>query len=179
VLTLETKRLMLKQVQEKDLNVFKTLLQNPFYLRHLPQKSAFSDDDVELFMQRRIRHWRKGVGSFVIYLKAQPHQAIGFVGVESSPNPLYSDLRFMIIKKYQSKGYAFEASAKCVDFVFKSKLESQIYGVCLIENLASANILKKLGMTQIENLLLYQTLGKARQTYKMVSPYLVVSQMYS
>lgn len=169
MLTLETKRLQLKQVQEEDLHLFKTLLQNSFYLRYLPQKSPFSHSDVEVFMQRRIKHWRKGLGSFVISLKTRPHQAIGFVGVESSPNPLYSDLRFMILKKHQGNGYAFEASAQCIDFVFRAKLESHIYGVCLTENLASANILKKLGMIQVENILLYQAVGQARQTFRIAA----------
>jgi len=120
-------------------------------------------------MQRRIKHWRKGLGTFVIYLKSKPRQAIGFVGIETSVNPLYSDLRFMILKKYQGNGYAFEASGKCINFVFNSKLESQIYAVCLVENMASASVLKKLGMTKVENILLYQTIDQARQTFLITS----------
>jgi len=169
VLTLETKRLMLRQVQVGNLNLFKKLLQDPYCLRYLPQNAPFTDIEVDIFMQRRIKHWRKGLGTFVIYLKSKPRQAIGFVGIETSPNPLYSDLRFMILKKFQVNGYAFEASEKCINFVFNSKLESQIYAVCLVENMASASVLKKLGMTKVENIMLYQALAQARLTFRMTS----------
>ncbi len=171
MLTLNTKRLMLKQVQEGNLNLFKNLLQDPHYLRYLPQSAPFSNIEVDTFMQRRINHWRKGLGIFVIYLKSKPRQAIGFVGVETSPNPLYSDLRFMILKKHQGQGYALEASARCINFVFHSKLEKQIYAVCLVENKASASVLKKLGMLEVENIMLYQAIDKARQTFLITSAF--------
>jgi len=171
VLTLDTKRLMLRQVQEGNLNLFRNLLQDPYYLRYLPQNTSFSNIEVDTFMRRRIIHWRKGFGVFVIYLKSKPRQAIGFVGVESSPNPLYSDLRFMILKKYQGQGYAFEASARCIDFVFHSKLEKQIYAVCLVENKASVSVLKKLGMAEVENIMLYQAIDQARKTFRITSEF--------
>ena len=147
MLTLETKNLRLRQVEEQDYSLFKTLLQNQSYTRYLPDSKVFKNDNVRTFIKRRKRHWLKGYGTFVITLKDKPLQTIGFVGVEVSPNPLYSDLRFMILTRYQGKGFAFEASSACLKHVFNSGLLAQIYGVCMEKNLASLCVFKKLGLT--------------------------------
>lgn len=162
---LETKNLLLRKVNEQDLYLFKALLQNPAYLKQLPRQNIYSNDEVKVFLHRRLKHWQKGFGTFVICLKDKPNRSLGFVGIETSPNPMYSDLRFMLLKAYQGHGFAKEASFSCIRFVFEQGFLSDIYSVCLKNNAVSEHILAGLGMAEVKGLNVYPLLSSELKTF--------------
>ena len=145
---IETERLILSPVTPEDLDIYKKLLTCAETTRYLPGGKPFSLEYIQNYVPSKVAHWSKGYGTFIVALKSKPSQKIGYAGVEIVPDSNFSDIRYALLPQYQGKGYAFEASKAVLNFTLESSLVSEVYGVAVIENLASEKLLRKLGMQE-------------------------------
>ncbi|MEH0759583.1 GNAT family N-acetyltransferase [Vibrio sp. 16] len=152
---LSTQHLILKPATEGDLDIFLEILGSDALTKYLPKGSAYTEDEIKLYTEKRLAHWQHGYGTYIIYEKAEPNIKIGYVGVEQCADPRFSDVRYAILPRYQGKGYVFEAASAVISETFKTQALDKIYGVALKQNLASLAIIKKLGMTADPNTGLY------------------------
>ncbi|MCZ4294062.1 GNAT family N-acetyltransferase [Vibrio sinaloensis] len=141
-----TENLCLKPVCEDDIDIYTQILSSNELTKYLPKGSAYTNDEIELHVLNRVKHWEHGFGSYVIYLKSNPEVKIGYVGVEICTDSLHSDIRYALLPDYQGFGYVFEAAKSVLAETFKSDKHTKIYGVSLTENTASLAIIRKLGM---------------------------------
>lgn len=144
---LTTENLILKPTTPLDLDIYLQILGSDELTKYLPKGSAYSKEEIEQYVTNRVLHWKHGFGSYVVYLKRQPMQKIGYTGVEYCQESQLSDIRYAILPDYQGKGYVFEAAQSVLAQTFKSQNFKKIYGVALKPNYASLAIIKKLGMT--------------------------------
>ena len=58
-----------------------------------------------------------------------------------------AELGFWFGEEYWGNGYATEAAKRVLDFAFRELKLNRVTALCVDENVASAHVLKKLGMT--------------------------------
>ncbi|MGF1776702.1 GNAT family N-acetyltransferase [Vibrio nomapromontoriensis] len=107
---IETERLRLSPVTEKDTDIYTKLLTSAEVTKYLPGGKPFSLEYIQNYVPSKVGHWSKGYGTFVVVLKDKPSQKIGYAGVELIPDSKFSDIRYALLPEYQNKGYAFEAA---------------------------------------------------------------------
>lgn len=171
LIMIETQRLILRPVDESDFDIFRRLLSCPHTTRYLPGGEPYQDKAIQAHHANRIKHWERGYGTFVILSKISPHMKLGYVGIEASPKPVFSDIRYALDSDYSGQGYGLEAAKACLDFTFQLGLHDRIYGVALRQNTPSIRILRQLGMTYDGSVALYDgddllTLSKLNPTKK-------------
>lgn len=90
-----------------------------------------------------------GFESWMI-IKQDNMAVIGDAGFKGKPNANGEvDIGYSIIEKEQKRGYGFETAKKLTDWAFSQQEVKFITASCLINNIASARILEKLGMQEI------------------------------
>jgi len=155
--TIETPRLILQPVSESDIDLYQQLLSCPKTTRYLPGGKPFDDNYIVNYLASRVKHWERGFGTFAIVSKAEPTVKIGYAGVEQTTTPNCSDIRYGVIPAENGKGYGMEAAKAVLDFTFGLGMHSKIYGVAVVDNHASINILKHLGMEEETSVSLYDS----------------------
>ena len=152
---IETERLILKPVTIADFDLYFEIMSSPLMSQYLPKAAPYNRDEVIEHVAKRIAHWERGFGSFIVYSKADPSVKLGYAAVETSPNPQCCDIRYGFIEKAQGKGYGFEAAKAVLDYTFKLGKHLKIYGVAIKENTPSIKILEKLGMKPDCSVIIY------------------------
>lgn len=73
-----------------------------------------------------------------------------------------ADIGYGIIKEERRKGYAEEAATELLKWAFSKEIIKEITARCLIENISSINLLKKLNFTETkkDNEMIYWSLQK-------------------
>ncbi|MFT5700161.1 MAG: ribosomal-protein-alanine N-acetyltransferase [Desulforhopalus sp.] len=142
---LETINLVLKRIVADDIDLYLKMYKCLETTRYLPNGKPYSDEQIKELVEKRITHWESGFGTFTI-LDKSTSKKIGYVGVEKSPNPLFSDIRYGIESSERGKGYAVKAAIECLRFTFNEGLHEKIYGASVFKNPASINVLQRLGM---------------------------------
>ncbi|MES3674867.1 GNAT family N-acetyltransferase [Halomonas elongata] len=145
---IETERLMLSPVTLEDIDIYQKLLTCAEITRYLPGGEPFSLECIQNYVPSKVAHWSRGYGTFVVALKDNPSQKIGYAGIELIPESNFSDIRYALIPQYQGKGYAFEASKAVLNFTLETGFVSEVFGVTVVDNLASEKLLRKLGMQE-------------------------------
>lgn len=153
---LYTERLVLKPVEEMDVDVYRRVLSSDSLTQFLPKGAVYSEPEILQHHVNRVAHWRKyGFGSYVICCRENPNCKMGYAGVEVCENPEFSDIRYALLSEYQGKGYVTEASKAVIAATFKLGKHEKIYGVSLEANKPSVTILNKLGMRREVGISLY------------------------
>ncbi|MBW4553406.1 MAG: GNAT family N-acetyltransferase [Aphanocapsa sp. GSE-SYN-MK-11-07L] len=146
----ETQRLRLKPVVENDLHTLHRIFADPYVRKYLCDDQVFSlyqikemlIENCQLFDQHKFGLW-------LIETKEQ-NQTIGFVGLwyffeEPQPQLLYA-----LLPEFTKKGYATEAANRIVEYCFDQLSYQYILASCNQPNLESSKVAAKLGMKQIE-----------------------------
>jgi RimJ/RimL family protein N-acetyltransferase len=142
---LQTPRLILRQLQLSDLDVYTKLLGDPVVTRHIggPKTREFMTEKIV----KDVATWPQyGYGRFIIELRSRP-EAIGMCGVwKSSIDDFHFDeIGYAIFEPYWSQGLTTEALAATVDFAHNTANLSQLAAIVAPENLSSKKVLTKNG----------------------------------
>jgi len=144
---LETERLIVRNLTMSD-------LEDSFEHRGDPDVSRFigkplTREQAKEKLQQSILPWNRQENSklmLAIELKDE-QKLIGelmfkFTNVDSQ----IGEIGYRINKNYQAKGYAFEASASFINYLFKQVNVHKVSALCLTDNEASWGLMEKLGM---------------------------------
>jgi RimJ/RimL family protein N-acetyltransferase len=110
----------------------------------------------QLLRDHPIADYRKfGFGRWAVILKSTGEN-IGFAGLKFLPELQEVDIGYRLLSEHWGKGIATEASRPAIAYGFDMLGLDQIIGLVDPENVASVNVLKKLGliflgMTECQN----------------------------
>jgi RimJ/RimL family protein N-acetyltransferase len=144
--TLETKRLIMRQFQEDDATGMYELNSDPEVIRYTGDDAFASIDAARMFISQYDAYAKNGCGRLTVLLKETMEYA-GWCGLNFDPDSSETDLGFRLVKKFWNKGYATEAAQRSIELGFEHLRLSRIIGRAMQENVASINVLKKVGMT--------------------------------
>lgn len=150
---IETERLILRPTRLDDLQLYQTLFQDLDVVRYLPGGEPYSSDYITNYVTQKLAHWETGFGTFTVVLKENPNTLVGYAGVEQLPDSHFHDIRYGFLPKFQGFGFATEAARAALEFVFENGFVEEVFGVAVVDNLASICILQKLAMTPSSSVL--------------------------
>ncbi|MCC5637221.1 GNAT family N-acetyltransferase [Nostoc sp. CHAB 5844] len=147
---LETDRLLMREFTETDSEAVFVYQSDPLYLRyyHWTQRTkADVDQFVQEFIVQQIEQPRTKF-QLAIILK-QENQLIGNCGIRINDFLLReANIGYEIDSRYWKQGYATEAAYTILKFGFEELGMHRIWSYCVAENLASARVLEKIGMSR-------------------------------
>jgi RimJ/RimL family protein N-acetyltransferase len=119
-------------------------------MKYFPKLLSWDESSNQLQRMQK-RYYDDGYTYFATELKATG-EFIGFIGLayqeyETDFTPA-TDIGWRLIPSAWGKGYATEGALKCLEFGFKTIGLKKIISTCILQNIPSENVMKKIGMTR-------------------------------
>lgn len=135
---LETKRLYLRELTEKDFPALYDVLADPDIMRHYPY--AFDENRVRNWIAKNIERYEIfGFGLWAVVLK-KTGEMIGDCGItmQNINGSIKPEIGYHINRKFQRQGYAKEAAQRCRDWAFENTTFNILYSYMKEKNAASS-----------------------------------------
>jgi RimJ/RimL family protein N-acetyltransferase len=157
-LTIETKRLLLREMRLSDAAALYQMDANPNvhkYLWNKPLTSITEVIDYILLVQEQYK--TNKIGRFVVILK-ETNELIGWAGLKYNTEIVnnkvdFYDIGYRLNEQFWGKGYASEASFAWLEYGFKEMKIEVMDAAAHTDNIASNTILKKIGMKMTDQYL--------------------------
>lgn len=143
----ETSRLIIRQLSSADAAFVLALTNEPSTIENIGDKGLRSVADAQRFISTGpwTQHQKPGYGQFAIELK-QSGKLIGVCGILYRIKLDLTDVGFALMPQYWRQGFAFEAASAVMHYGHSVLGIGNIVGLTSQTNVASINLLKKLGM---------------------------------
>ena len=143
---LETARLVLTQLADRDAEFIRGLLNEPSFIRFIGDRGVRTADDARRYIQDGpvAGYARYGYGLLRVGLKADD-TPIGICGVlrrDTLPEP---DLGFSLLPAWWTKGYAYEAASAVMQHARGPLRLGRILAITSVDNDLSITLVGKLG----------------------------------
>lgn len=151
-ITLETKRLRLRQWKDSDLAVFSKMSADPSVMKYFP--ATLSESDSNALAKRlkdiiSIQSW----GLWAVEIK-ESDEFIGFTGLNK---PTYDlpitpcvEIGWRLATQYWGKGYATEAAIAVLNFAFDTLKLLEVYSFTAVINQPSIAVMERLNMCNLK-----------------------------
>ncbi|MFG2298965.1 GNAT family N-acetyltransferase [Streptomyces sp. NPDC048603] len=146
-----TPRLVLRQWQEDDLVPMSEINADPAVMRWTGDGSVLDLEQTADAMERWEEDWdEEGFGLFAVELLGSG-ELIGFTGL-SVPHFLPEVMpavaaEWRLGRQFWGQGYGSEAAQAVLEWALQDRGLDHVLGICRAEDAASANVMRKLGMT--------------------------------
>lgn len=146
---LETERLLLRQLDNKDVNEVLELRGNPETMKFIPRPLAKNTDDALEHIKMINDKIDENVGiNWAVTVKGSD-KMIGLLGhYRIQPENHRAEIGYMILPQYQGKGYVTEAIKAVMKYGFNQMNLHSIEAVIDPENIASERVLQKIGFVK-------------------------------
>jgi RimJ/RimL family protein N-acetyltransferase len=143
---LVTDRLLLRPMRESDLDDLCALYADPEVMRYLGNGQPRGREETAERLRRMLAHWdRYGFGIWAVCDKADGRYLgrCGYGNLHDYPN---RELAYSLHRSAWGNGYCTEAARAVVRHAFEATKLPRLMAVARPENLASINVMRKLGM---------------------------------
>ena len=145
--TLETDRLLLRQLGEADAPFMLELMNEPDFHRFVGDRGLRTTEDAAAYLVDKIlpSYERFGFGFYLVELKPGG-PPIGICGLVKRETLEWVDVGFAFLEAFRGKGYAFEAAKAVIENGRTIFGLTRIVGVTAPDNQISIRLLEKLGL---------------------------------
>jgi RimJ/RimL family protein N-acetyltransferase len=143
---LETDRLTIRRLTVDDSAFILRLLNEPSFLQHVGDRGVHSLADAKQYILSGpiASYDRHGYGVFMVESK-ETRLPIGICGLRKRDALDDVELRIAFVPESWSKGYAFESTSAMISYAHDKHGLKRLVAVTSQENVASINLLVKLG----------------------------------
>jgi len=154
--TLETQRLILRPFTIEDAEASYEMSLDPIVMEFLGGiDTGTLEEHRDMIKNAPMGDYEKyGFGRHAVIHK-ETGEYIGFNGLKYIEELDEVDIGWRISSKYWRQGLAYESALPCVDFAFNDLGLDRIISLANVENIASTNLMKKLGMTYQKDIRIY------------------------
>jgi RimJ/RimL family protein N-acetyltransferase len=150
LLPLETPRLILRELQETDLQPFTALGSDREVTRCQDYILVESEGEALAWVQRAVAQ-NQAVprpGYHLAVIRKEDGAWLGYFGFGKTEDPSSGEIEFgyAIHKQYWGIGFATEALKAVLDFCFLELEAAQVFGECDQDNPASGRVMEKAGL---------------------------------
>jgi len=144
--SIETSRLSLRWLTAGDADLINCLLNDADWLRFIGDNNVNSPEQARVYIANgpREMYRQHGFGLNRVAIR-KSDTPIGICGLLQRETLQYSDLGFAFLPEFRRQGYAYEAARAVLHDGFKTFDMARIGAILNPANLASANLLEKLG----------------------------------
>lgn len=162
---LETKRLLLRQMDGQDLPDLREILQDREVMA--AYEHAFSEQEVCAWLENQQRRYREdGFGLWAVVLK-QTGEMIGQAGLtmQDAGGKQVIEVGYLFKKAVWHRGYASEAAIACKQYAFETLHVEEVYSIIRDSNFASQAVARRNGMRPVGQIV--------KHYYQMDMPHLL------
>ena len=142
----ETPRLVLRRFTIKDSSLILQLNSDPEVVKYVHEPLLESEEQAKNIITTIILpQYQNNLGRWAMHTKGNS-EFIGWCGLKYLPKKNEIDLGYRLKQIFWGKGFATEAALHTLDHGFKKLNLNIITGKTHVDNVASINILKKIGM---------------------------------
>lgn len=145
-MVLETERLFLRHLEQRDFDDVCKLLQDPAVM--YAYEGAFSDQEVQEWLDRQFRRYQNdGFGLWGVVEKSSG-ELIGQCGItyQDYDGKQIPEVGYLLRKEFWHKGYAIEVAIACREYAFHVLNFNEVYSIIRDTNIASQNVALRNGM---------------------------------
>jgi len=145
--TIETERIILRKMSLNDAKDMFEYAQDPTISKYTGWYPHNSIQDSKLFLRYTINSYKNNqVSNWGIVHKAD-QKFIGTAGfIDWNIEHARAEIGYTLSRKYWGKGYMTEVVNAIIYFGFRTMILNRIEARCIIENIASARVMEKVGM---------------------------------
>lgn len=148
---LETERLYLRGFKIDDAQLLIDLNSNPNVVRYTGDGAVKNLEEAKRILADIIfPQYLNKMGRWAVHLKSND-EFIGWCGLKYIADDNEIDLGYRFFEKHWGKGFATESARAIMDYGINTLKLKMIIALAAKENTASINVLKKLGMTYLED----------------------------
>lgn len=154
---IETKRLLLRELRNTDLDGMFELDSNPNVHQYLGNKPIKTKVEAQKILDSvKQQYAERGIGRFAVIEKASG-DFIGWSGLrlntEYNMNGFtkYYDVGYRLIERFWGKGYATESGKAAIEYAFNVMKLPELYATTEMGNQASHNALLKIGLHYVND----------------------------
>ncbi len=158
---IHTERLSLRELSINDTLFIIELLNSEGWLKYIGDRNIKTEiQALDFIINGPIKSYNeKGYGLYLVELK-NTKQAIGMCGIINRTFLNHPDIGFAFLPDFMGKGYGYEAASAVLNFA-KNKLKlNKLCAITVTGNSNSIKLLKKLGFTFSEMIILPETKEK-------------------
>ena len=168
---IETKRLFIRNLNEKDLDDLGLILKDDETM--YAYEGAFSDDEVLSWMEKQFRRYRDhGFGLWAVVLK-DTGAMIGQCGltIQEWKGADVLEVGYLFNKSYWHNGYAVESAAACKEYAFQKLKIDEVYSIIRTNNYPSQKVAERNGMTVKDEIIKhYYNIDMPHYVYSIKNP---------
>ena len=145
---IETERLVISYLAEKDAQFIIELVNTPEWIQFIGDRNIHNTEDALNYINNgpRKSYEQNGFGLSLVKLK-NDGTPIGMCGLIKRDFLEHADIGFAFLPAWFGKGYGFEAAAAIIQQGMDELKFNRIDAITVPENTGSIALLKKLGMT--------------------------------
>lgn len=146
---LTTTRLILKPIQESELNTLHQMFADPYVRQYLCDDKILSQQQVQEILDQSIKNFT-GQNFGLWFMTTHQGEIIGFVGLSYFFDEAQPQLLYALLPQFTRQGYATEAATKILDYSFQQLGYTYLVASCDQPNIASQKLAVRLGMKQVD-----------------------------
>jgi ribosomal-protein-alanine N-acetyltransferase len=144
--TFDTQRIRLRRPRLSDAEAIFEYGSDPEVARYADWPLCTTIDPIIKNLHKRIALWESGTELYWMITLPQEDRAIG--GVYCCVAQHSAELGYILNRRYWGNGFATEASRAVIDWAFSVPSIRRVWATCDTENLASARVLEKSGLSR-------------------------------
>jgi ribosomal-protein-alanine N-acetyltransferase len=152
---LETKRLILKQINTNDADAILSLRSNDEVMKYIPRPYLKTKEDALELIAMFDDKIENGIGiNWGIYFLDEPQKLLGIIGYyRMKPEHYRAEVGYMLFPEYNGKGIVSEALGRVIEYGFKEMKLHSIEAILDPENIGSERVLLKNGFVKEAHLI--------------------------
>ena len=152
---LETERLILRKLEQDDLDEVCKLLQDPVVM--YAYEGAFSDQEVQVWLDKMFRRYENDGFALWAVVEKGSGELIGQCGItyQEYNGGWVPEVGYLFRKEFWHKGFATEAAIACKEYAFQELNFDEVYSIIRDTNVASQNVARRNGMSEVDILIKY------------------------
>jgi RimJ/RimL family protein N-acetyltransferase len=143
---LETERLILREIDERDAEFMLDLLNQPSFIKYIGDRNVRTLEEARDFIETRYRksYRENGFGLYAVDLK-ETKETLGICGFVKRDTLPDADIGFAFLPQFERKGYAFESAEAIMKYGRDTLNLKKILAITTQDNESSGRLLEKLG----------------------------------
>ena len=150
--TLETRRLLLRELRQEDFDDACLLLQDPEVM--YAYEGPFSREEVQAWLDKQLRRYREdGFGLWALVEKSSS-TLIGQCGLtlQDYKGRRVPEIGYLLRRAYWHQGFAIEAARACREYAFQALGFREVYSIIRDTNFPSQQVALRNGMDLVDRM---------------------------
>ncbi|MEW6130982.1 MAG: GNAT family N-acetyltransferase [Acidobacteriota bacterium] len=143
---IETSRIWLQTWHPDDSSEFRYIATDPEVMRFIGNGQVWDDARIASWIAKQIVNYRTLGFSFWKLIEKSTNRLIGHSGIQYLANTGEIEIGWWLARRCWGQGFATEAASGVLDYSFENLKINRLVAIAYPENIASINIMKKIGM---------------------------------